>query len=133
MMDMDAVSFAHRGEGDVRRKLPTWAPSEVCISAVTLAALRYGTEDRRSQKLSGLIDTFVRAVVVMPSDASAAVAFGVLAAELTRTGNADRPPGHDDRGTSHVAERGGLGDEQHEALFEGGESSTGELIVRHGS
>ena len=86
MLDTDTVSFALRGEGNVGRKLLTKAPSEVCISAVTLAELRYGAEHRRSKKLSGLIETFVRGVAVMPFDASAAVAFGVLAAELTRTG-----------------------------------------------
>jgi len=86
MLDTDTVSFALRGEGDVGRTLLAKAPSEVCISAVTLAELRYGAEHRRSKKLSALIETFVRGVAVMPFDASAAVAFGALAAELTRTG-----------------------------------------------
>ncbi len=68
------------------RRLLVRAPSEVCISAVTLAELRYGAEHRRSKKLTGLIETFVRGVSVAAFDASAAGSFGALAAELTRTG-----------------------------------------------
>lgn len=86
MLDTDTVSFALRGEGQVGAKLLARAPSEVCISAVTLGELRYGAEHRRSKKLQGLIERFVGAVAVEPFDAAAATEFGALAAELTRTG-----------------------------------------------
>lgn len=86
MLDTDTVSFALRGEGEVGARLLAHAPSEMCISAVTLAELRYGAEHRRSKKLHGLIETFARSVSVEPFDARAATSFGALAAELTRTG-----------------------------------------------
>ena len=86
MLDTDTVSFALRGKGNVVERLLEKAPSELCISAVTLAELRYGADHRRSKKLHALIDTFVRSVSVVPFDASAAAAFGVLAAELTGAG-----------------------------------------------
>ncbi len=86
MLDTDTVSFALRGLGRVGAQLLERAPSEVCISAVTLAELRYGADHRQSKKLHGLIDTFTASVVVMPFDEAAATAFGNTAAELTRAG-----------------------------------------------
>ncbi|MBK8253384.1 MAG: type II toxin-antitoxin system VapC family toxin [Polyangiaceae bacterium] len=91
MLDTDSVSFALRGQGDVAERLLQHAPSELCISAVTMAELHYGAETRRSKKLATLLNTFVRSVAVMPFDASAAAAFGSLAAQLTRSGT---PIGH---------------------------------------
>ena len=49
MQDTDTVSFAMRGEGQVAAHLLDHQPSEVCISSVTLAELRFGAEARRSQ------------------------------------------------------------------------------------
>lgn len=86
MLDTDTVSFALRGKAEVAERLLQRAPSELCISAVTLAELRYGADHRRSKKLHALIDTFVRSVSVVPFDASAATVFGVLAAELMGAG-----------------------------------------------
>jgi len=48
MLDTDTVSFALRGKGEVGERLLERAPSELCISAVTLAELRYGADHRRS-------------------------------------------------------------------------------------
>lgn len=86
MLDTDTVSFALRGLGRVEAHLLQRAPSEVCISAVTLAELRYGADHRQSKKLHGLIDTFVASVLVMPFDEAAASTFGKTAAELARAG-----------------------------------------------
>lgn len=86
MLDTDTVSFALRGLGRVQAHLLERAPSQVCISAVTLAELRYGADHRQSKKLHGLIDTFTASVVVMPFDEAAGTAFGSTAADLTRAG-----------------------------------------------
>jgi tRNA(fMet)-specific endonuclease VapC len=86
MLDTDTVSFALRGEGQVAARLREHRPSEVCISSVTLAELRYGADLKRSQKLHTLISTFVRDVAVAPFDQPAADRFGALAAELARQG-----------------------------------------------
>ena len=86
MLDTDTVSFALRGKGEVGERLLERAPSELCISAVTLAELRYGADHRRSKKLHALIDAFVRSVSGAPFAAAAATAFGVLAAELMGVG-----------------------------------------------
>ena len=58
MLDTDTVSFALRGRGAVASRLLEHRPSEICISSITLAELRFGAEARRSRKLHGLIDTF---------------------------------------------------------------------------
>jgi len=86
MLDTDTVSFALRGQGGVATRLLEHRPSELCISSITLAELRYGAEKRRSRKLHRLIGTFVEAIAVMSFDQSAAGRFGAVAAALARRG-----------------------------------------------
>ena len=87
MLDTDTVSFALRGHGRVADRLLDHRPSELSISSITLAELRYGAERRGAQKLHHLIDTFVAPLAVLPFDASAAGGFGTLAALLARQGS----------------------------------------------
>ncbi len=86
MLDGDTVSYALRGEGHVAARLLGRQPSELCISSITLAELRFGAEGTRSQKLRRAIRRFVKDVAVVPFDAAAADRFGVVAAVLCRRG-----------------------------------------------
>lgn len=86
MLDADTVSLALRGQGNVESVLLTKKPSEVCISSITLAELRFGERKRISKKLKAAIDTFVHMVQVIPFDAAAADSFGSLAAKLEKKG-----------------------------------------------
>lgn len=86
MLDTDTVSFALRGAGDVSNRLLAVRPSDVCMSAITLAELRYGADKRRSRKLHQLIDTFADSVAVSSFDSAAAGRFGRVAAVLGRRG-----------------------------------------------
>ena len=86
MLDTDTVSFALRGYGRVAERLLEHRPSELCISSVTLAELRFGAEARRSRKLHRLITTFVEAVGVVSFDQAAADRFATVAASLARRG-----------------------------------------------
>ena len=86
MLDTDSVSFALRGHGRVAARLLDHRPSELCISSVTLAELRYGADMRRSRKLHRLIETFATGVTVEAFDRSAADRFGSVAATLARDG-----------------------------------------------
>ena len=86
MLDTDSVSFALRGHGRVAARLLDHRPSELCISSVTLAELRYGADMRRSRKLHRLIETFATGVTVEAFDRSAADRFGSVAAALARRG-----------------------------------------------
>lgn len=86
LLDTDTVSFALRGQGRVGAHLLDHRPSEIHLSSITLAELRYGAEKKRSRKLHGLIDTFIKAVTVLPFDQSAADRFGTVAAALAVQG-----------------------------------------------
>lgn len=87
MLDTDSVSYALRGHGKVGARILEHNPSELCISAVTLAELRFGADKRSSRKLHRLIDTFVTSVVPLAFDAAAAAQFGRLAASLASKGS----------------------------------------------
>jgi len=93
MLDADSVRFALRGEGRVGDRIREHRPSELCLSAMTVAELRFGAEKRNSKKLRGLISQFVSAIEVVPFDEAAASEFGRVAAALARKGS---PIGHFD-------------------------------------
>jgi len=86
MLDADTVSYAIRGEGHVAPRLLEHRPSELCLSSITLAELRFGAEAKRSQKLKRAIRSFVKDVAVVPFDESAADRFALVAAVLARRG-----------------------------------------------
>jgi tRNA(fMet)-specific endonuclease VapC len=86
MLDTDSVSYAIRGEGCVGDHILAHAPSELCISAVTLGELRFGAHKRNSKKLHKLIDTFTTSIVPQNFDMDAADEFGRLAVALAERG-----------------------------------------------
>jgi tRNA(fMet)-specific endonuclease VapC len=86
LLDTDSVSYALRGQGDVGARLQAQRPSDLCISVITLAELRYGAERKGSRKLHGLIDTFAEAVEVASFDEAAATEFGRICSTLAERG-----------------------------------------------
>lgn len=86
MLDTDTVSFALRGRGNVATHLLDHRPSEICISSITLAELRYGASMKKTRTLHRLIDAFVGAITVVPFDRAAADRFGPVAASLAGQG-----------------------------------------------
>lgn len=86
MLDTDSVSYALRGQGNVALRILERKPSELCISSITLAELRFGADKRKSKKLHRLIDTFVESVIPLAFDADAAAHFGRVAADLALRG-----------------------------------------------
>jgi tRNA(fMet)-specific endonuclease VapC len=86
LLDTDTVSFALRGEGRVAEHLRTHRSTELGVSAITVAELRYGADLRRSNRLHRLIDAFTMGVRTLPFDDRAALRFGVLAASMQRQG-----------------------------------------------
>jgi tRNA(fMet)-specific endonuclease VapC len=87
MLDTDTVSFALRGEGRVGARLLEHRPSQLCVSSITVAELRFGAETRRSRRLHRLINTFVDSVEVVAFDQKAADRFAAVAASLARRGS----------------------------------------------
>ena len=86
LLDTDSVSYALRGEGGVADQIRALKPSELGMSAITLAELRFGAERRRSRRLNRLIEAFVGDVAVLPFDDEAAARFGKVAAALMSKG-----------------------------------------------
>ena len=86
MLDTDTVSWALRGQGRVAMHVLEHRPSQICVSSITLAELRFGADAKGSRKLHQLIDTFVSAVAVLPFGPEAAGRFGPVAAALARKG-----------------------------------------------
>jgi len=86
MLDTDHVSYAIRGHGHVGAAILAHRPSELCLSSITLAELRYGADKRASRKLHGLIDAFASNLEVAPFDAEAARQYGRLASRLANRG-----------------------------------------------
>jgi tRNA(fMet)-specific endonuclease VapC len=86
LLDTDSVSFALRGHGDVATRIRERKPSELCISAITLAELRYGADRKGSRRLHSLIDTFAAAVEILPFEEVAAAEFGRLGSILAERG-----------------------------------------------
>lgn len=86
MLDTDSVSFALRGQGRVGERILEHRPSELCVSAITLAELRFGAYRRNSAKLDAAIAKFVSNLTVLPFDELCADHFGLLAADLQARG-----------------------------------------------
>jgi tRNA(fMet)-specific endonuclease VapC len=86
MLDADSVSYALRGHGRVGTRLLEHQPSEVCISAITLAELNFGAEAKQSQKIRRAIRRFTNDIAVVPFDEASAERFGVVAAALATRG-----------------------------------------------
>jgi tRNA(fMet)-specific endonuclease VapC len=86
LLDTDSVSYALRGQGDVGERIKKQRPSELCISAITVAELRFGADRTGSRKLHGLIDVFASALEVAPFDDVAAAEFGRIASLLAERG-----------------------------------------------
>jgi len=86
MLDTDSVSFALRGRGNVGARILEHRPSELCVSSITVAELRYGAERRKSAGLHQLIETFTSNVAVVPFDESCAMEFGITGAEWAERG-----------------------------------------------
>jgi tRNA(fMet)-specific endonuclease VapC len=86
LLDTDSVSYALRGQGDVGVRIRECKPSDLRISAITLAELRYGADRKGSRKLHGLIDTFAAAIEVVPFEKVAAAEFGRIGSMLAERG-----------------------------------------------
>jgi tRNA(fMet)-specific endonuclease VapC len=82
MLDTDTVSFALRGVGAVAARLAKHKRSELCLSAITVAELRFGADKRRSRKIHQAIDAFLSGIDVLAFDNSAAEKFGTIAAAV---------------------------------------------------
>jgi tRNA(fMet)-specific endonuclease VapC len=86
MLDTDSISYSWRGEGEVGVKILQHPPSDLCVSAITIAELRYGADRRKSNKLHEKIDKLIRTIEVVPFNEIVAGHFGTIASTLAAEG-----------------------------------------------
>jgi len=86
LLDADTVSYALRGQGHVAARLLEHQPSELCISAITLAELKFGAEAKRSQKIRRAIRNFTKDIAVLSFDEASAERFAAVAVALATRG-----------------------------------------------
>jgi tRNA(fMet)-specific endonuclease VapC len=86
MLDTDTVSFALRGIGQVASRLASHKRSNLCLSAITVAELRFGADSRKSRRIHRAIDAFLTGVDVLSFDTAAAARFGTVGAALAGSG-----------------------------------------------
>jgi tRNA(fMet)-specific endonuclease VapC len=86
MLDTDTISLSWRGEGKIGDRMQEKDLSALCVSAITIAELRFGADQRKSSKLHARIDTFASIVEVIPFDAICARHFGAIGSALAAQG-----------------------------------------------
>jgi tRNA(fMet)-specific endonuclease VapC len=86
MLDTDTVSYVFRGQGNAAQRFREQRALDVCISAITLAELRFGADKKKSKRIHTMIDAFVHDIAVAPFDADAAVRFGKTISALAEAG-----------------------------------------------
>ena len=86
MLDTDTVSFALRTHGQVASAIRQHRPSDLCVSSISVAELRFGAESRGSKKIHRALDGFLHDVLVLAFDQRAAEAFGTICATLEARG-----------------------------------------------
>lgn len=86
MLDADIVSYWFRHVGQVRFRVMEHPLSRLCVSAVTVAQLRYGATLVQSAPLRARIDGLTESFAVLPFDEQCAAHYAVIAADLTKRG-----------------------------------------------
>jgi tRNA(fMet)-specific endonuclease VapC len=86
MLDTDIVSFALRDQGQVNARIRENHPSTLCVSAITVAELRFGADHRKSSSIHAKIDVFLRDLEIVPFDEICAAHFGTIGGALAEQG-----------------------------------------------
>ena len=86
MLDTDIVSFALRGVGAAAEQLVRHEARTLCVSAITIAELRFGATRANSSRIHKAVDVFTRTIAVLPFDAGCADEYGRISGELATRG-----------------------------------------------
>jgi tRNA(fMet)-specific endonuclease VapC len=94
LLDTNVVSDLVRNpQGKVAQHIRRVGEAQVCTSIIVAAELRYGAAKKGWPRLSSQLEAVLGALEVLPFETPADAAYGVLRAELERTG---RPIGGND-------------------------------------
>jgi tRNA(fMet)-specific endonuclease VapC len=87
LLDTNIVADLVRNpQGRVAQRIREVGEAQVCTSIIVTAELRYGAARRGSRRLSAQLETVLGALDVLPFEAPADAAYGVLRARLERSG-----------------------------------------------
>jgi tRNA(fMet)-specific endonuclease VapC len=87
LLDTNIVSDLVRNpQGRVTRRIREIGESQVCTSILVAAELRYGAAKKGSSKLTAQLEAVLAALDVLPFEAPADIAYGLLRARLERAG-----------------------------------------------
>ena len=88
MLDTNIIAYVKNNRPEsVLRQLMEHPPQDYCISSITLAELEFGVyNSARPQQNQLALMAFLARIEVMPFDAYAAGAYGMIRADLTRKG-----------------------------------------------
>jgi tRNA(fMet)-specific endonuclease VapC len=87
LLDTNIVSdLVRRPQGIVAQRVREIGELSVCTSIMVAAELRYGATKRGSSRLSAQLEAVLGAIEVLPFEAPADRAYGVLRARLERLG-----------------------------------------------
>jgi tRNA(fMet)-specific endonuclease VapC len=87
LLDTNIVSDLVRNpQGRVMQRIREVGEAQVCTSIIVAAELRYGAAKKASARLTGQLEAVLGALEVLPLEAPADSAYGVLRAHLERAG-----------------------------------------------
>ena len=87
MLDTDTCSFVIRGGNEKLRKRVQRNAGRLCVSAVTVAELRFGARKKGSARISDAVGFFLELVDVVPWGEEAAARFAEIRVALESSGS----------------------------------------------
>ena len=88
LLDTNIISYWMRGDSAVIARIKERSPSDLSLSAITLAEIWYGIEKSpvKKKERRSKIAKIVSVLIVYPFDETAAQSYGVIRAQLERKG-----------------------------------------------
>jgi tRNA(fMet)-specific endonuclease VapC len=87
LLDTNIVSdLVRRPQGRIARQISEVGEAQVCTSVIVAAELRYGATKKGSQRLTAQLEAVLEALDVLPFEAPADEAYGLIRARLERAG-----------------------------------------------
>lgn len=94
LLDTNIVSdLVRRPQGRIAERIRKAGEAEVCTSIIVAAELRYGAEKKGSQRLTVQLEAVLGALDILPFEARADAAYGLIRTRLEQAG---RPIGGND-------------------------------------
>ncbi|WP_300646483.1 PIN domain-containing protein [Paenalcaligenes sp.] len=86
MLDTNAISYAVLGKGRVRENIIKHKPSQLVVSNITVAELRYGLAKQPRPKLEKAINSLLETLSVVVWDVNVSNKYGVFRRQLENQG-----------------------------------------------